>query len=196
MTTRTIEIAPTTERERGIGVITAAFIADPVMRWVFPDPSEYLRHVPSLVQGFAGRAFEQGSAFRAEGFAGAALWLPPGVGPDEEAMIALLEEAIPNERKEEMYGFLEQQGANHARIPQEHWYLPLIGVDPSQQGQGHGSALLEHTLARIDQARLPAYLEATNANNKRLYERHGFEEVGVIQYGASPPMWPMLRKAR
>jgi ribosomal protein S18 acetylase RimI-like enzyme len=111
-------------------------------------------------------------------------------------MIALLEEAIPNERKEEMYGFLEQQGANHAKIPQEHWYLPLIGVDPSQQGQGHGSALLEHTLARIDRARLPAYLEATNANNKRLYERHGFEEVGVIQYGGSPPMWPMLRKAR
>jgi len=29
-----------------------------------------------------------------------------------------------------------------------------------------------------------------------LYERFGFEALGVIQAGTSPPMWPMLRKPR
>jgi hypothetical protein len=55
---------------------------------------------------------------------------------------------------------------------------------------------MEHALAKIDQEHLPAYLEASSPNNKRLYERHGFEEVGVIQTASSPPMWPMLRQPR
>ena len=28
------------------------------------------------------------------------------------------------------------------------------------------------------------------------YARHGFEELGVIQAGSSPPMWPMRRSPR
>jgi GNAT superfamily N-acetyltransferase len=81
--------------------------------------------------------------------------------------------------------------------PQEpHWYLPLIGVDTTKQGQGYGSALLVHALARCDEDGLPAYLEASSPRNKVLYARHGFEEIGVIQAGSSPPMWPMLRPAR
>lgn len=53
--------------------------------------------------------------------------------------------------------------------------------------------LLRHALERCDQDQLPAYLEATSPMNRSLYGRHGFEEIGVIQAGASPPLWPMLR---
>jgi GNAT superfamily N-acetyltransferase len=77
-----------------------------------------------------------------------------------------------------------------------HWYLPFIGVDVTKQGRGYGSALLRHALERCDRIGLPAYLDATSPLNKPLHERHGFEELGVIQASSSPPMWPMQRKPR
>jgi hypothetical protein len=48
--------------------------------------------------------------------------------------------------------------------------------------------LLRHALERCDRDRLPAYLDATSPRNRALYARHGFEELGVIQAGSSPPM--------
>ena len=72
-----------------------------------------------------------------------------------------------------------------------HW-----SVDAAKQGGGLGSALLRHAAERCDHDGLPAYLEATDPRNKRLYAAHGFEELGVIQAGVSPPVWPMLRKPR
>jgi ribosomal protein S18 acetylase RimI-like enzyme len=77
-----------------------------------------------------------------------------------------------------------------------HWYLPLLGVDPTRQGQGIGSALLQHAAALCDRAGQLAYLESSNPANVPLYERHGFEVVGTIQAGASPTFYPMVRKPR
>jgi len=194
MTTQQINIAPATDRDRAVAVITMAFAADPVVRWFIRDAGRYLAYFPAFVNAMAGGAFEKGTADVAEDFAGAALWLPPGVGPDEEQMGALASQAVPEEEQEERFSVLGQMGEFHPHEP--HWYLPLIGVDLTQQGRGYGSALLRHALARSDRDGLPAYLEATSPLNKRLYERHGFEEIGVIQAGASPPLWPMLRKPR
>jgi hypothetical protein len=36
-------------------------------------------------------------------------------------------------------------------------------------------------------------LESTNPRNLSLYKRHGFEPIGTIQQGSSPPLYPMLR---
>jgi len=90
--------------------------------------------------------------------------------------------------------FFELMGTHHPTEP--HWYLPLIGVDPSCQGEGHGGALMRHALDRCDRDRLPAYLESSNPRNVSLYLRHGFEIVGKIQVGTSPVLTPMYRKAR
>jgi ribosomal protein S18 acetylase RimI-like enzyme len=85
-------------------------------------------------------------------------------------------------------------GRYHPREP--HWFLPFIGVDPVQQGKGHASALMRHALVSCDRDRTLAYLESSNPKNIPLYERHGFELLGTIQVGGSPPIFPMLRKPR
>jgi predicted N-acetyltransferase YhbS len=72
----------------------------------------------------------------------------------------------------------------------------MIGVDPSKQGQGYGSALLKHALERCDGEGKLAYLEASSPKSIPLYQRHGFELIGTIQVGSSPPLFPMLRKPR
>jgi GNAT superfamily N-acetyltransferase len=189
-----LTVSSTAEEDRAIATLTTAFADDAVTRWVLRDAHLYLTYWPRLIQAFAGASFAGGTADSIDDLGGVALWLAPGVASDDEAMGALGVEAIPAAEQDEVFAFMGQMAEFHPQEP--HWYLPLIGVDTTKQGQGYGSALLVHALARCDEDGLPAYLEASSPRNKVLYARHGFEEIGVIQAGSSPPMWPMLRPAR
>jgi GNAT superfamily N-acetyltransferase len=173
-------------------VVTLAFSTDPVARWTYPDPDQYLQYFPKFIKAFAGRSFEKGTAYLAPDFAGAALWLKPGVSPNEDELLGLIWESTSSEVQKDLFPIFEQMARFHPTYP--HWYLPMIGVEPSRQGSGIGSALLQHSLAKCDADGLPAYLESSNLKNIPLYERFGFEQIGVIRSGDAPPMIPMLRK--
>lgn len=174
------------------GVITLAFATDPVARWMYPDPDQYLEHFPSFVRAFAGRSFANGTAYLAPDAGGAALWLGPGVEPNEDELIGLVWSSTSDQVQKDIFPIFEEMAAFHPDEP--HWYLPMIGVEPGRQGSGIGSALLQHTLANCDADGLPAYLESTNPKNIPLYERFGFEVAGTIRSGYAPPIYPMLRK--
>jgi ribosomal protein S18 acetylase RimI-like enzyme len=188
----TIKTVTPSNADQAVGTVVLAFSADPVARWFYPDPHQYLLHLPTFVRAFAGKAFEHNSAYYVDGYMGAALWLPPDVHPDENALVALLERSIPEENQQEIFAFIEQMDSSHPSEP--HWYLPMIGVDPAKQGNGYGSALLKHVLERCDGEGKLAYLESSSPKSIPLYQRHGFELVGTIQVGSSPLMFPMLRK--
>jgi GNAT superfamily N-acetyltransferase len=185
---------PAAEQDRAIATIVLAFASDPITRWIYPDAHQYLTYFPRIVKGFAGPSTAEGSAYQADDFAATALWLPPGVGPDEEQMDTGADESIPESQKEDLYAFGEKQLSSHPHEP--HWYLPMIGVNPAMQGRGYGSALLKHTLAICDRQSLPAYLEATSIRSRALYQAHGFEVIDEVQAGKSPTLWPMLRRPR
>lgn len=137
-----------------------AFASDPLLRWLYPDPHQYTSYFPGMMQHFAGRAFDSGTAHHVDGYGAVALWLPPGVHADEEALGAFAASSIEESHQPAVFGFMEQVGAAHPEEPV--WYLPVIGVDPPRQGTGLGSALLEHALAACDNEHLPAYLESSN----------------------------------
>jgi len=139
------------------------------------------------VRAFGGRAFAEGTAHHVNDYAGAALWLPPGIEPDHAA----LEASLPAGREAEIAAVFEEMARYHPSEP--HWYLPLIGVEAAQRGKGCGAALLREALRRCDRDGVPAYLESTNPANLTLYQRHGFEVQGTIQVGSAPPLFPMLR---
>ncbi len=197
-TAPSINAAGPPDTDRIVAVLTLAFEADPAARWAFPNIDQYRTYWPQFVMAFAGAAFEHGTAHWAGDShgdcAGAALWLPPGVHTDEDVLMSLLARSIPACDQAEAFATFDEMGAYHPKEP--HWYLPLIGVDPIHQGRGLGSALMRHALARCDRERKPAFLESSNPRNVPLYERHGFELLGRIQVGASPTLFPMLRKAR
>lgn len=189
-----VRSATNADIESAIALLMMAFSADPVARWVYPDPGDYVRYFPEFIRAFAGRAFENGNAYVASGLGGAALWLPPRISPDEGAVIDLFERSVIEPVKKDLYEVFEAMGEYHPREP--HWYLPMIGVDVAKQGTGIGSALMEFAVERCDSDGLPAYLESSNPRNISLYERFGFDVIGTIQYGDSAPMFPMLRKPR
>ena len=189
-----VKIVDASEAQPVFDTIVAAFADDPVVRWSFPDPDAYRSLFPSFASAFAGRALSDGGGYATHDLAGVALWLAPGTGPDEEAMAAIVMDAMSETKQSEVFALMEQMGQYHPQEP--HWYLPLIGVQPSKQGNGYGAALLRASLERSDADGAPAYLEATSERNVPLYERHGFVKLGTIQAGSSPPLVPMLRKAR
>ena len=190
----TVRVAIPSEEDAVTAVLALAFSADPGARWAWPDPQEYVRHFSGFVKAFGGKAFTHGSAYYVDGYEGAALWLPPNVHPDDEALDALLRRSTSEQTHKDLAAVFEQMARYHPDAP--HWYLPLIGVDPFRQGKGVGHALMQHALAACDRDNAAAFLESTNPRNVTLYERHGFEVLATVQVGSSPSVFPMRRKPR
>jgi ribosomal protein S18 acetylase RimI-like enzyme len=181
------------DRDAVVGTLVAAFAGDGAARMFYPGEDEYRRHFPGFLTAFGGKAFAAGTVDVDPLDRGAALWFPPGVAPDEEAIMDCLATTIPPERLDPLVAGMEAQGALHPHAP--HWYLPWIGVVPEAQGRGIGAALLRRRLRLADAQGMPCYLEATNRRNARLYGRHGFEVLGIVETPGYPEIIAMWRPA-
>jgi ribosomal protein S18 acetylase RimI-like enzyme len=196
MTSASIEVRSATAEERphAVATIVAAFVTDPIARYALATPHDYLQEFPAQVRAFAGGSFAHGTADIAADFGGVALWLPPGVAPDGEALAQEFQRTAKAEHLADVLASFEQMDRTHPKQP--HWYLPMIGVEPNAQGAGLGGALMRHAVARCDAQGALAYLESSNPRNIPLYQRHGFEAMGEIQVGAAPVVTPMIREPR
>lgn len=177
-----------------INVMVLAFAGDSMARWMYRDLQRYLAYFGRFIRLFAGKAFSTGTAWCIESNLGGALWLPPGVRPDEDAIAVILDESLPHDVMADVNAAFTEMAAYHPLNP--HWYLPTVGIEPHLHRMGFGSALLAEALGRCDQEHMPAYLESSNPANATFDRRLGFEPLDVIRAGHSPPMVPMLRGAR
>ena len=187
-----VHVAAPDEMPHAIAAIVAAFLIDPAARFAWPAARDYLEAMPLAIHEFAGACFEQGTAYISGDLRGTALWLPPGVQPNGEALEKVFRNTAKPEHLGDLLATFEKMDQAHPKEP--HWYLPMIGVDPNQQGSGIGSALMRYALSRCDQDRALAYLETASPRNIPLYERFGFEVMKPFQVGAAPRMTPMLRR--
>lgn len=194
MSSYDIRIARADEQEAVLGTLLLAFGSDPCMRYTFDTPDRFLSGFPAMAAAMGGGAFESGGAYVADEGRAAALWLAPGQTSQGEAIGELVARIARPEKLATLAEVGEQMRAHHPQTP--HWYLAMIGTDPSLQGRGLGTALLEAALARCDAQGAVAYLESSNPANIPLYERFGFQVTGVVQPGDFPPLVPMLRPAR
>ena len=194
MTTRAFSRVREEDKARALDVLVLAFSADPVERWMYPEPREYLTHFPAFLSAFAGNAFAEESVWSLGEFSAVALWLPPGTEPDGDGIVAVLTETVAPAKHEDLFAVLGQMDEGHPRFP--HWYLPWFGVDVALQGRGLGGELMESCLRVLDEDHLPAYLETPNPRSIPFYERYGFETTGEAQAGRCPPIAFMLRGAR
>ncbi len=189
-----IRTACLSDEDAVLAALTRAFMHDPAVRWLYPDTGQYLRWFPRFARAFGGNALHLGTAHCIDGYAGCALWLPPGEVPDEAAIAGVVERSVARDRQDEMFALIEVMGQAHPQEP--HWYLPLVGVDGRHQRRGLGAALLRHALTACDRDGLPAYLEATSAESVPLYERHGFQAVASLRVGSCPRITAMWREPR
>jgi hypothetical protein len=71
-------IAGDAELDHAIATLVLAFATDPVARWMYDEPHQYLLRVPRLFRALGKSSFEGGAAQRTNDGLGIALWLPPG----------------------------------------------------------------------------------------------------------------------
>ncbi|MBN1859167.1 GNAT family N-acetyltransferase, partial [Candidatus Bipolaricaulota bacterium] len=85
--------------------------------------------------------------------------------------------------------------ACHERhMPTPHWYLWALGVKPSRQRQGVGTALLQPVLARADHEDCACYLETATPENVPFYEKLGFRVLWEANVAQQPiHLWFMRR---
>lgn len=131
--------------------------------------------------------------------AGAAIWLKPGdhafdFTPLQQFTTTPLLFSIAGlkgmKRAQDLGAELNKY---HPKTP--HAHLVFLGVAPSAQGRGVGSAILKETLAPLDQRGVTAYLECTTERNAALYARHGFEVTGEFERPGLR-FWTMTRAPR
>ena len=191
---RVTAIAGDAEVDHTIATLVLAFGADPVARWMYEDPHQYLLHIPRLFRALGTSSFDAGAAQRTDNGLGVALWLPPGVHGDDGSLKAVIADSMVEKKQAEVATVFER--TERYRPAEPHWYLSLIGVEAFHRNKGCGAALLQNGLRRCDREHLPAYLWSSNPLNISLYKRHGFEISGTIQVCSSPSIFPMLRCAR
>src|SRR5688572_31321511 len=103
--------------ETAFAAIVLAFANDPAARWTWPQPDDYLRNMPLLARAFGGKSFALGTAFGIDQFAGAALWLMPGVSPDEETLAGLIERTAPASIQQDAAGVFARMASFHPQEP-------------------------------------------------------------------------------
>jgi GNAT superfamily N-acetyltransferase len=184
-------------------VLARAFFDDPVFTWALRgDP----RRMTTLRRGFelflrrVWMAEEQ--TFTTAAVAGVAVWEPPGQwkhGLFEQLRLLPAMLAVFARHSPRVLRALTALESGHPAEPEHaaHYYLPFLGVDPPWQGRGLGGALLGPVLQRCDREDVPAYLEASTARNRALYERHGFAVIEQFVLGRGAPVqWRMWREPR
>jgi ribosomal protein S18 acetylase RimI-like enzyme len=194
-----MQITPATpsDLEPGVTCLAAAFAQDPITGFLLQTGPSYRERVmqffsllmrarialsmPVLV--VRGAAGVQGAAM---GYTTAHPVWPRAVMDDWDRF----ENAIPG-LTDRMARYDEI--AEQYKPPAPHYYLGVIGMDPTMRGRGLGTRLLKSfcDLSADDPLSSGVYLETANPSNVRFYERAGFVETGRGRLGGET-LWCMF----
>lgn len=198
-----VEFAQPEDAPRLSAVIAAAFRDLAPSAWLVPDQAERARIFPDYFRLYVDHAMASGVVYTTAERDAVALWLPAGAGnepppADYDTRLA----AVTGSWVDRFRAFDEQLEKHHP-TGERHHHLAILAVHPERQGRGLGSALLAAHHSALDEAAkpLPAYLEAAGVDSRRLYARHGYQDMdGILSYpdGLSnqPMMYPMWRPPR
>ncbi len=158
--------------------------------------------VTKIKRGFVEAAirYQRANCIDVDGRLGCvALWCAPGHYPVSVAAKVWHASGCVKTGPRGVMNLLRMDAAMAKRHPIEpHYYLFVLGVDPTLQGRGLGSAMLEQLNVIGDSAALPWYLETDKPSSVKLYQRHGYEVVDefTLPKVNDVRMWTMRRAAR
>jgi ribosomal protein S18 acetylase RimI-like enzyme len=182
-------------------LLSRAFREDAGIVYVIPEMVQRSRDLPFLFAPIVRYTLAHGEGYTTgDTLEAVALWLPPGeTAPTNEGMeqagIGDTAQGLDAEIMGRLGTLMAYRETLHAQVmPEPHWRLLFLGVEPERQDQGIGGALIQPMLARMEAAGEPCYLETLEARSVPFYERHGFR---VVTEGDLPDsavhVWAMRR---
>ena len=130
---------------------------------------------------------------------GASVWLLPAKASAQEAetrkkaeFLAETLGSVGADAYRRMVNFMRPHAS--AAVAESSWYLSIVGVAPSAQGQGIGRRLIEPTLAEADRAGTECYLETFGNGNVSFYQRLGFSVVGTHAEPVTGATYNIMRR--
>ena len=131
---------------------------------------------------------------------GAAVWLLPAetsvYDAEAKAKAVFLAEALGSAGAvtyQRIINFMRPRAL--AAVDESSWYLSIVGVMPSVQGQGIGRRLIESTLVEADDAGVDCYLETFDSRNPLFYQRLGFSAVGSHAEPVTGATYTIMRRS-
>ena len=183
-------------------VMARAFADAPRYTYLLPDDAQRHAKLPWYWQATIRAALHSGGVVHAAqdspdgAVLGVTIWSPPE--QRKHSVLTLLRSGmwaaplrlgVPAWRRRRALGpLLAALGPPHPC-----WHLNSIGVDPSTQRSGVGTALINHVLPRIDADALPAFLDTSQPANLGYYERFGFRVTAELSLPNGAPLWGMTR---
>lgn len=192
------DVVPITEQliPGSAQALSEGFHDDEIWAWMLPREWQRLRILPRYYRALMRCVFmPRNGAWTTKDTAGGALWFPSGTQNlrfSEQTLsgFALLPEGLMSLAKGRRWEHLISENTPS----QPHWRLNSLAVAPSAQRRGIGSALIKPGLTRADAEGVGCYLETQRRANIPFYRRFGFEEIGEVRLGDSPPVWRMWRE--
>jgi GNAT superfamily N-acetyltransferase len=164
-----------------VEILVDAFYDDPTWSSVFPDPDRRQSQHGLLWRALVDGAMRYESVWLNGDATATAVWIPPGgteMTPEREAeLMADFAEVLSPDELARVPGVMAAFDEAHPHH-EPHFTLSLLGTRTTRRGEGRGLRLLKETLTVVDDAGMPAYLEASNPANIALYQRYGFEPFG------------------
>jgi ribosomal protein S18 acetylase RimI-like enzyme len=183
-------------------MLARAFQDDPAWHWVVPSESRRAALLPWLFrvnfEVTEAEVWAVSTSGDDPGIAGCSRWLAPGrpqihVGPMLRALVATPLRAREATSRFFAYG-RAVEAMRAASVPEPHWYLAGIGVEPARRRAGVGAALMRPGIEYSDADSVPCALLTNSEANLSFYGSHGFE---VVAEGRTPEDGPrawMMRR--
>ncbi|MBL9214329.1 MAG: GNAT family N-acetyltransferase [Opitutaceae bacterium] len=148
------------------------------------DPARCEAVLGRLLEAMLAVASRRGTAlaaYRESQLVGVCAFAPPGRGQptflENLSLFGIVQRNVPLGAQLAAKRWLEGWG-RHETGAKPHWRLGPVGVEPGQQRQGIGRALLVEFCARVDAQDAVASLEADTEANRAFFQRFAFRMDG------------------
>ena len=184
-------------------MLSRAFQEDPTFTEIISEETERIENLIHLFKFVIKYGLKYGLVIMTSGMEGISVWLPPektvittwkAIKSGAFSLVLKIKSKTLNlQRKIDNY----MEDMHKRLVPDPHWFLPVIGVEPEYQGLGHGKNMLSFMINHIEEERLPIYLETNSTKNVQFYNKFDFfvlhkEKIPYIGL----KQWFMLRNPK
>lgn len=189
--------------DRASRVLVEAFDKDPIFQYLGKKSQVNKNALKYFCEIILHNSQRYESAYsNTSDLTGVAAWIPPGKTEMSDlqffSMFLFLLRKCGWRRSLRNLSLLSALNKRHQQeMTEPHWTLSLLGVDPTCQGRGIGSLLIQPVLTKADRECVPCYLTTFTKAGVKFYQKHGFTVLWQGKILAdSPCVWTMKRSPK